>query len=133
MKFDYDLIVPAHTPQNEPVTQRVKLTRGTLTQVVVVFPPGPALLVHVTVSEELHQLVPANPDGDINLDDNNFISDMQYPLENPPYDLIVIGWSPSANYEHTITFQFDVQPLKADDWSEFLKTMFAPMRPPEGE
>lgn len=130
MKFDYDIIVPPHTPATSPTVQRVKLTRGTLTEIRIVFPPGPAQLVHVVVSEELHQLVPANPEGSVNLDEAEFISILEYPMVNPPYELILTGWSPSAVYEHTINCQFDVQPMKGDDWSTFLKTLFAPILPP---
>lgn len=125
MLFDYDITIPAGTPQNTAVIQRARLTRGKLTQVRVIFPPGPATLVHVSILHELHQLVPANPDGSLNFDDTAVTSKIDYDLLDSPYDVIITGWSPETLYDHIITCQFDVEPLEGDTWDNFNEILFS--------
>ena len=124
MLFDFDITIPAHTTQLNPVEQIVTLTHGTLTDIRVMFPPGPATLVHVTVRDRLHQLVPANQDGTLNFDDTTISSRMEHPMLDAPYELVITGWSPNAVYEHTVTCQFDMQPAAGDTWVEFNEQLF---------
>ena len=123
MLFDFDLVVPNGTLQSNPAELVVHLTRGTIRDIRVIFPPGPATLVHVQVLHNLFQLVPANPDGDLNYDDTKFNSPMEYDLDDNKYELILRGWSPDAVYTHTINFQFDMAPLDTDNWSAFVTAL----------
>lgn len=125
MLFDFDLLIPAGTPANDPIVTLASLTRGKITSIRVLFPPGPATLVHVVIRHNLHQLVPANYDGDINFDDVVITSLMDYDLIDPPYEIKMIGWSPTAVFEHTITCQFDLQPISGDNWQTFNNQVFA--------
>jgi len=68
--------------------------------------------------------MPANADGSLNFDDATIVSSMEYELTDPPYELILEGWSPSAVYDHVITFQFDLQPAGDNDWSVFMQHLF---------
>lgn len=120
MLFDFDLIVPNATPQSDPAELVVHLTRGIIRDIRIIFPPGPATLVHVQVLHNLFQLVPANPDGTLNYDDTKFNSPMEYVLDDSKYDIILRGWSPDAVYSHTINFQFDLGPLDTDNWNSFV-------------
>lgn len=124
MLFDFDLVIPAATPANSPVEQLAKLTRGNLKRIIVFFPPGPATLVHVVARHNLHQLTPANPEGDLNYDDIAIVSELDYDLVDSPYEIRMIGWSPSAVYEHTITYSFDLFPIKGDTWDDFTRAIF---------
>lgn len=124
MLFDFDITIPATTPAAAPTVQLAKLTRGKLTQIRVLFPPGPATLVHVVVRHNLHQLMPANPEGDINFDDVVVTSILDYDLVDSPYELSIIGWSPLAVYEHTITCQFNLEPVTGDTWNDFNRQLF---------
>lgn len=119
MLFDYDLTVPAGTPKDTPAKAVCKLTSGLLNEIRVSFPPGPATLVHVTIQDALHQILPVNPDGDINLDDSLIVATgLAYPLQSP-YEIYIVGWSPFAIYQHIITCQFDVQSDKQDALQSF--------------
>ncbi len=124
MLFDFDLLVPAGTPTLAPVVSKAHLIAGTLTEIRIKFPPGPATLVFVVVKDKSFQLMPINPEGSINVDDETVISRMEYDLTDAPYELDMIGWSPDAVYEHTITFQFELQPMKQDTWSSFIEQLF---------
>ena len=125
MLFDYDLVIPAATLANTPIEGLAKLTRGKLKRIHVFFPDGPASLVHVVVRHNLHQLVPANPEGDLNYDDTTITSELDYDLVDAPYEIKMIGWSPLTSYEHTITFSFDIFPLDSDTWDNFTREIFS--------
>lgn len=125
MLFDYDLIVPAGTPQNTPYETLAKLTRGKLTEIRIMFPPGCATLVHIAIRHNLHQLMPANPEGTANFDGYVVTSELEYDLVDSPYELKIIGWSPDAIYDHIITCQFNLQPVEGDTWSDFTTQLFA--------
>lgn len=124
MLFDFDLIVPAGTQQDSPAEQLVTLTRGKIVRIGVFFPPGPATLVHCVVRHNLHQLTPANYDGDLNYDDITVTTELEYDLVDPPYELRLIGWSPTAVYQHVITFSFQLQPITGENWSDFNRLLF---------
>ena len=125
MLFDFDITVPAHTPLATPTEQIMRLTRGTLTEIRVMFPPGPATLVSVTVSDRLIQLVPANPDGYLNFDEAVVSSKLEYDLLDEPYELLARGWSPNANYSHTITIQCNVQPIQGESWGDLMQHLMS--------
>jgi hypothetical protein len=125
MLFDFDLTIPAGTPATAPIETLATLTRGKLTQIRVMFPPGPATLVHVVIRHNLHQLMPANFDGNINFDDVVVTSNLDYDLVDAPYEIKMIGWSPDAIYQHIITVQFNLEPVKGDNWDDFNRALFA--------
>ena len=125
MLFDFDLTIPAGTPQVAPVVAKAHLIAGTLTQIRVVFPPGPATLVYVAIKDKSFQLMPANPEGSLNFDDQYVVSTMEYDLLEAPYDLDIVGWSPLAQFDHIITVQCEVQPLKSDNWPTFIEQLFS--------
>ena len=125
MLFDYELIIPPKTTADAPTESLARLTRGKITQIRVMFPPGPATLAHVVVRHNLHQLVPANFEGSLNFDDTVITSIMQYDLLDSPYELRMIGWSPLATYQHTITFQFNIEPITGDTWDNFNDMLFS--------
>lgn len=124
MLFDFDIVIPAGTLEISPIERRVRLTFGKLTQIRLLFPPGPATLVYIVVRHELHQLMPANYEGNINFDDEIIVSNLDYDLLDSPYELTILGWSPLAVYEHTITCQFDVQPIDGQTWEQFNSILF---------
>jgi hypothetical protein len=125
MLFDFDVLIPPATPASDPTITLATLTRGKLTQIRVLFPPGPATLVHVVIRHNLHQLMPANFDGSINFDDAVVTSTLDYELVDPPYEIKMIGWSPTAVYEHRITCQFNLEPIGGDSWDNFNRALFA--------
>ena len=124
MLFDFDVTIPAGTQQLTPFEQTFKLTRGKLSQISVLFPPGPATLVYVVIRHGLHQLMPANFDGTLNFDDMIITSLLNYAMVDSPYELTVLGWSPLAVYDHNITLHFNVEPTDDDNWDDFNRMVF---------
>jgi hypothetical protein len=129
MLFDYDLLVPEATPEDQPVRKVCTLTSGILHEIRVKFPPGPATLVHVIILDSLHQIMPVNPEATINVDDETVISsNLKYKLR-PPFEIFMDGWSPTATYEHTITAQFEVYPEDDDGFEAFRKLLEIDSKP----
>jgi hypothetical protein len=124
MLFDFDLTIPAATLAITPIETLAKLTRGKLTQIRLLFPPGPATLAHVVIRHNLHQLMPANPEGTVNFDDAVITSNLDYDMVDSPYELNMVGWSPNAVYSHTITCQFNLEPVTGDTWEDFNRLLF---------
>jgi hypothetical protein len=122
MLFTRDLTIPAGTLKSAPASAELTLIAGTIRRIEAVFPPGPATLVSVIVRDSLFQLMPANPDEDINQDDAVVVSAMDYKMQKP-YMLIFEGWSPAALYSHTITFNVDLAPESQDDLMRLLQVL----------
>lgn len=119
MLYDFDVTVPPATQQGNPQVTPIHVGVGLIRRIGLDFPPGPAKRVFIQVSHSLHTLMPANPEGAINLDDREIWSDMEYIMNDGANDLLVIGWSPLAVYEHTITVYVDMGPLPDQSWVEF--------------
>lgn len=124
MLFDFDLLIPPATPANDPIETLATLTRGKLKRIRVFFPPGCATLAHVVCRHNLHQLLPANYDGTLNYDDLSIITELDYDLVDAPYQVRMVGWSPTAVYQHRITFGFDLEPVTGDTWESFNRVLF---------
>ena len=130
MILDFDLVIPPGTTQAEPASVDCQLTHGLLTEARVYFPPGCATLVHVVVKDGLHQLVPANTDGTMNFDDALITSKLKHELTDAPHILTVYGWSPAAIYEHTITIQFELEPLDGQTYQDLMTKLIEEVNQP---
>lgn len=110
MRFSYDLTIPAGTTAADPAETEARLARGTLFHAEIAFPPGPNDLVSVVVKDALLQILPANPEASFSWDDYTHAVDLDYELGRQGHTLTLVGWSPSCEFAHTITFRFDVRP-----------------------
>jgi hypothetical protein len=107
--YEYALTIPANTPRATPAEQLVTLALGEITWWEVQFPDGCDGLVHVYVRDELHQVIPANTDGDVSANNEHVDSFDSIPLADEPATLIVGGWNDDDTFPHTITFRFAVR------------------------
>ncbi len=114
MRFVYDFTVSAGTTKADPEEMAARMVKGRLFHVEIAYPPGPANLVRTVIKDALYQVVPANPDASLGWDDYTHKIDMDYELTDRAHELTLVGWSPSAVYDHTITFRFDVEPAEGD-------------------
>ena len=121
MRFDFDITVPAGTLKDDPLVTPLKLTSGNIAEIGVFFPPGCAALVYARLRRGLQQIAPANPEGAWNYDDIRIASRMEFPLDQPPYEVFVDCWSPGAIYAHTLVVDVDMQPKAEQDWRGFLQ------------
>lgn len=121
MRFVKTLTVTAGSTVASPSSTTLRLIKGTLTWIEVAFPPGPAGYVSVVIMDHNLQIAPANPEQYFAWDDYTMGFSMDYSIEDEPYELILVGWSPDAKYDHNITFRFDVSPAEKGDKNALLE------------
>ncbi len=132
MRFVFELTIPAGTTKATPATNEVKLLKGTIKQIEIAFPPGPATLVSVVIKDRIYQVAPANPSGAFAWDDITKAFNVNYPLNDAPYELTLVGWSPNATFDHKITFHFDIEPAGAVDDKSAWELLFGAGPMPQG-
>lgn len=106
--YQTDLTIPASTLETSPVQDTVRLNAGTLTRILVRFPPGCANLARTTIHHLGVQIEPWNPDGYIGWD--GYVFDIKTEVEIPEggTDIVVKGWNLDDTYPHTISYDFFV-------------------------
>ena len=106
MFYEYPLTVPASTDQADPTVSRIQIIKGVISNVEIFFPEGCNSLVQTTVSRGLRQLWPTPPA--VSLSDNDYHINFRedFPILEPPYELILRGWSSDTIYPHTIVYRF---------------------------
>jgi len=106
--YSFDLLVPADTPEDDPVELTAELCYGIIHQVRIVFPRGLKAMVGIRVYRYEHQIYPSREDFDLRGDGMTVTFEDRYPLLEPPFNLKLRGYSPGTTYNHTITFRFGV-------------------------
>lgn len=109
MLYEYDLVVPAHTPATAPVNTEMVLTQGIIHRLEVTFPAGCGNEVHVVIRRAVHQVWPTNPGGTMKGNFWTISVPVWYEMEEAPYRLHAYGWSPGANFPHTITIRLGLE------------------------
>jgi len=102
MLFSYAITVPAGTPSNKPLEQSLEIKPGIIKRIEVKFPPGVAATVHVQIFSGEFQLLPRNPGGSIQGDNETVFDEPYYEIYDEPAVLTLRAWSPTANHDHTI-------------------------------
>ena len=105
MFFDFEITIPAGTTAASPKTVEMKLTHGVIHAVRIDFPPGPRGEVYLAIFEGSVQRFPFNRGGYFRADNTLINFDEFLELTSEPYTLTAKGWSPSADYEHTLHIQ----------------------------
>lgn len=109
MFYEFALTIPPNTPASAPLELEVSLALGQITWWGIQFPSGCVGLVHVFVRDELHQVIPANSDGNVSADDARIETFDSIALADEPATLRIGGWNLDDAYQHTITFRFAVR------------------------
>ncbi len=108
MFYDFAITILAGTTALAPKEETLKLTHGVIHTIRLDFPPGPRGEVNLALYHEEHQLYPTNPGGAFNADNTYVNFDDFFELSTAPYALKARGWSPTADYPHTIHIQVGV-------------------------
>ena len=108
MFYDFAFSIPAGTTQAAPKVERLKLTHGIIHTFRIYFPPGPRGEVNLVVLNEAAQLYPTNRGGSFNADNLYVSFDDYFELTRAPFELVAKGWSPDADYNHTLRIEVGV-------------------------
>ena len=113
MFYDFAITIPAGTAEASPVEQKLDLTHGIIHRVEVEFYPGPRRYAWVKIFHREHQLWPTNLDGEFRTDAYTIAFDEYEEMFEPPYALLVRGYSPGADYSHVVTIRIGILSSKA--------------------
>ena len=128
MIYRFSFTIPANTTEDNKIRTDIKLTKGIVHQIDIVFPPGCFALAKIAINDGLHQVWPSNP-GQYFASDGEVISFKEfYELREEPHTLAVFTYNLDDTYSHTLVLRLGV--LRRDElqgvwipWSEEILTM----------
>ena len=106
MFYEFTVTVPITATQDDPVEQRMKLTKGVIHRVEVQFPIGTRALIHVQIYDDGHQIWPTNPDGNFNTDGYTIGWDEHYEITSGHHELRAVCWSTADTFPYDIDIRF---------------------------
>lgn len=109
----------------------LELEKGVTYKLDIVFPPGPAHLLHVQMRDALHSVWPTNADADFAGDSCTITFDDEYPLSEPPYQLEAYTWNLDDTYTHRVIIRIGVQPIEIVEPERFEELLESWRVPPE--
>lgn len=108
MFYEGSLVVPANTDGSAPATKEIQIVRGVVQQVEIYFPLGCNDLVNVAVFRGLRQIWPTPPSTSFVDNGYHIVFNEDQPLLEPPFTLLLKGWSNDTIYPHTVRFRFGI-------------------------
>ena len=87
------------------------LSKGVTYKVDIVFPPGPAHLLHVQIRDALHPVWPTNEDVDFAGDNHTITFEDEYPIIEPPYQLTAYTWNLDDTHVHRVIIRIGINPI----------------------
>lgn len=102
MYYKWEKSIPANTLEADAIEECLQLTKGTIKEIHLGFPPGPGGLVHLQVRDKGWQIVPWTPLQSVAWDDHVFVLPCDYDLDEEPYDLTIRAWNLDDTYDHTV-------------------------------
>lgn len=124
MHYVYDvLVLPANIASNN-VEYPVKLGAGIIRHVSIIFPPGCARLVKVTIWNNAEQLLPTNAEAVYGEDSYAVETDCYIDIAETGNDLYVLAWNTGTNYQHMVHVMFDVQGIDEPVLGKSVETLY---------
>ena len=99
-----DLVLPANTLEASPIDLEMILEKGFISQITMLFPPGPATLAHVVVLINGIQKFPYVSGQNFHPDNMQVIipCDEDVPSIAGTYKIVFRGWNLDDTWPHTI-------------------------------
>ena len=85
------------------------LNSGVLRRIWVSFPPGPRGEVFLQVFHWGQQILPVSPGEALAWDGVTFDFPLDYDFNQIPFTLTLVGWSPTANFAHTVSVRAHIE------------------------
>lgn len=112
MIYNFTITTDLNTTYANRKLTRIVLAPGIVHRLEILFPPGPAGLLHVLITDGLHQVWPTNPDEDFASDDEVVAFNEYYEMRRRPFELQVYTWNLDDSYNHTLILRIGVLPRK---------------------
>jgi len=116
MFYEYNITYPPNTPKENEQVNILRLTRGIVKRVELVFPRGCAGLVGVRIFRGSVQVIPLNFPAWIDTDGETVRINSDIDLRVNPYELEVRGYNIDDTYPHTIRVRVEMG-LPEEDFS----------------
>lgn len=111
MIYRFGITTTTDYTKASPKKTILPLTKGSVHQLDVVFPPGCAGTLHVIVRDALHQVWPTNPDQSFAADGTTISFKESLDLDFEPFELQVYTWLENATYQHTCIVRVGILPF----------------------
>jgi len=98
--YRFSIETPANTPKDSPKQLDVKLTKGIIHQLDVVFPDGCVGLVGVRILDGLFQVWPTNPMEWFCSNDESISFEESYELKHEPFTLRIEVYNEDDTLPH---------------------------------
>lgn len=132
MFYDFAVTIPAGTTKASPHEESINLVSGVIHQLEIEFPAGCRGTASLVIFHGAHQVWPTNIDEAFNTEDFTIVVREAEKLPAGPNLFRLVGWSPEAQYDHTITVRFGILPPEAVLISaivDAIKSLFAALLP----
>lgn len=110
MIYSFSISTPANTAATAKKRTVLPLRRGIIHQIDVLFPPGPAGLLHLGINRAETQFFPYNADGDFSSDNDSFSFREHIPLLAAPYQLEAYTYNLDTVYDHLVIIRLGILP-----------------------
>lgn len=111
MIYVFDFETSASTLATTKKKTLLPLTHGLIYKLDILFPPGPAHLLHLQIKDALQFVWPTNPDQDFAGDNEQITFEDEYPITEPPYELQAYTWNIDDTFDHRIIIRIGVNPI----------------------
>ncbi len=107
--FDFETLGENTYTADNKLKTVLPLEKGLTYKLDIVFPPGPAHLLHVQIRDAIHPVWPTNADADFAGDNDVITFEDEYPLLEPPYELEAHTWNLDDTYTHRVIIRIGVK------------------------
>jgi len=114
MFYEYNITYLPNIPKDMEQTSTIRLSRGIVKRVEVVFPRGCAGLVGVRIFRGSVQVIPLNYPAWLDTDGETISITSEIDLSVNPYELIVKGYNLDDTYPHTIRVRFELVTVEVE-------------------
>lgn len=111
MYYDFHVVTVKDTDYAHRDKTRLKLAKGTIIEVSLLFPSGSIGLLYLQIFRGSHQLYPFNPGGYFQTSGETINFSDKYQLEDEPLEVIAETWNLDDIWSHGVHIRFNVQPF----------------------
>lgn len=120
---EYPFELASGTLEADFTREQIKLKKGIIQPLEVIFPPGPSGLVGVRCKQGSHVLVPQRDTDWLVGDDITYPHYTPIDLMSEPFTLTVEGYNADTVYDHTIIFRFTLITPVPDRIAEIIEVL----------
>ncbi len=110
MFYSWNILLARDNSSATPEKSILKLEKGTIVRLEVIFPAGCQGLVFCHVNRALHQVYPKNPDYQYAGNGETILASDEYSISEEPFQLEFFGWNTDEIYDHTVTVRIQIVP-----------------------